>query len=175
MGCVRKHIRVYLNEWKNGFEFSSQSIYGLFGWTETPYWRAIVMPHHFNCCVPGCFNSFRNSPELQFYRIPKDKGLRKTYKVILMNETLKLDSQLTRICSSHFEGGTKLSRSHLPSIFPWSKEPSQRRVLKRHSPQKENIQVSKKAKATKQSTDLKQQPPVEIDPVPDEQEYSPAI
>lgn len=51
---------------------------------------------------------FRNSPQLQFYRIPKE---RKTYKVILKIETLKLDSKLSRICSTHFEGGTKLSRN----------------------------------------------------------------
>ena len=123
------------------------------------------MPHHFNCCVPGCTNSFRNSPELQFYRIPKDERLRKTYKIILKNETLRLDSRVTRICSSHFEGGTKLSRSHLPTIFPWTKQPSQRRVLKRLSPQKKNTQVKKQRKApscTNPSHDnLQQQPTIE--------------
>ena len=31
-------IRVYLNEWENRFEFSLQSIYGMFGWTATPCW-----------------------------------------------------------------------------------------------------------------------------------------
>lgn len=51
---------------------------------------------------------FRNSPQLQFYLIPKE---RKTYKVILKIETLKLDSKLSRICSTHFEGDTKLSRN----------------------------------------------------------------
>lgn len=106
------------------------------------------MPHHFNCCVPGCTNSHRNSPGLEFYRIPKDESLRKTYKIILKNETLKLDSQQTRICAAHFEGGKKLSRSHLPTIFPWNKQPSQRRVLKRLFPQKENIP----AKKNKQNT-----------------------
>ena len=35
---LHKPIRVCLNEWENRFEFSLQSIYGLFGWTETPCW-----------------------------------------------------------------------------------------------------------------------------------------
>jgi len=89
------------------------------------------MPQHSNCCVPGCINSFRNAPNLQFYRIPKDKDMRKTYTVILRNETLKLESEGTRICSAHFEDGQKLSRNHLPSIFPWSKDKPHRRELKR--------------------------------------------
>ncbi|KAK3713861.1 hypothetical protein QZH41_001888 [Actinostola sp. cb2023] len=103
------------------------------------------MPHHYSCCVPGCTNSFRNAPNLQFYRIPKDVELRKTYKVILRNETLKLDSQGTRVCSAHFEGGEKICRNHLPTIFPWIKEKKERRELKRQLPQ-ESIQRVKKQK-----------------------------
>ena len=90
------------------------------------------MPHHYNCCVPGCQNNFRNAPTLHYYRIPKDKDLRKTYKVILKNETLKVESENTRVCCEHFEGGEKC-RSHLPSVFPWTKDKKQRRELKRHA------------------------------------------
>jgi len=107
-------------------------MHGLFEWTDSailPVVYARRMPQHANCCVPGCTNSFRNAPNLQYHRIPKDPGLRKTYKVLLKNETLKLDSDLTRICSSHFEGGMKLSRMHLPSIFPWSVEKPKRREI----------------------------------------------
>ncbi|CAH3136696.1 unnamed protein product, partial [Pocillopora meandrina] len=88
------------------------------------------MPHY-NCCVPGCTNSFRNASHLHFYRLPKDEFTRKQYKVILKNDSLKLDSTNTRICSDHFEGGEKLSRAHLPTIFPWKKAESTRRQLKR--------------------------------------------
>lgn len=88
------------------------------------------MPHY-NCCVPGCTNSFRNAVHLHYYRIPKDEAVRKIYKVILKNESLKLDSTSTRICSAHFEGGEKLSRTHLPSIFPWTRLDNKRRELKR--------------------------------------------
>lgn len=90
------------------------------------------MPHHFNCCVPQCTNNFRNKPNLEYYRIPKCEKARKYYKVSLRNESLKLDSSQTRICSEHFEGGQKLSRNHLPTIFPWTKERKSRREIFKH-------------------------------------------
>ena len=86
-----------------------------------------------NCCVPLCINNFRNSPNLSFYRIPKDSKLQKKYVVVMRNKNLKLKLGNTRICSAHFEGGEKLSRNHLPSIFPWNKEHSKRRTLSRVS------------------------------------------
>ena len=92
------------------------------------------MSHH-NCCVPHCTNSFRNAPYLHshYYRIPKDPDVRKKYVVLIRNETLKVNSESTRICSAHFDGGEKLSRTHLPSIFPWTKQMVARRELKRVS------------------------------------------
>lgn len=102
------------------------------------------MPHHYNCGVTDCHNSFRNAPNLHYYRIPKDKDLRKDYTRLLRNDTLKLNS--TRVCSVHFEGGEKLSRNHLPSLFPWTvvdKEPS--RELKRLS-YEETVEQSAKKK-----------------------------
>ena len=86
---------------------------------------------YYNCCVPGCTNSFRNASHLHYYRIPKDDAVRKVYKFILKNESLKLESSATRICSERFEGGEKLSRTHLPMIFPWPKPQVKRRELKR--------------------------------------------
>ena len=86
----------------------------------------------FNCCVPGCKNSHQNkSPDLKFYCLPKDQELRKTYDVLLKNDSLKIDSRNTRICSEHWEGGEKLSRTHLPSIFPWSVSAKKRREIYR--------------------------------------------
>lgn len=80
-----------------------------------------VMPSHYNCCVPLCTNHSRRNSKLSFYRIPKDKSLHKEYTRLIRNETLKLESSHTRICSAHFEGGEKKYRRQLPSIFPWSK------------------------------------------------------
>ena len=91
----------------------------------------VNMPKPVNCCVPGCTNNFRNNPALKYYRIPKEMWLRRQYKILIRNTTLKLNSDNTRICAHHFEGGNKRSRHDLPSIFPWSKAVSNRRVLKR--------------------------------------------
>ena len=86
------------------------------------------MPSHYNCCVPLGTNHKRKNPNLSFYRIPKDVQLRKEYRRLIRNKTLKLQS-------SNFEGGKRRNRNHLPSIFPWSKpinvrKPPVRRSLK---------------------------------------------
>ena len=100
----------------------------------------------YNCCVPGCTNSHRNKPSrFKFYCIPKDTELRKRYDIILRNATLKIDSTTTRICADHWENGEKLSRSHLPSIFPWSKPKQERREIVKAS-QEEIEKHSKKRK-----------------------------
>ena len=79
--------------------------------------------------------------------------LRKEYKRLLRNETLKLTSDNTRICSTHFEGGKKLNRNQLPSIFPWSKPTVERRELKRVIQTEVKIQ-RKRRKVTNQNTVL---------------------
>ena len=94
------------------------------------------MVKHANCCVPGCTNNYRTKDGLSHYRIPKDKKLRKQYKILIRNATLKIDADNTCICGDHFEGGHKRSRLHLPSIFPWSKHVETRRILKRVSSEK---------------------------------------
>lgn len=45
------------------------------------------------------------------------------------DNNLKLKSNSTRIFSAHWRGGTKLSRNHLPSLFPWSKKKTERWIL----------------------------------------------
>ena len=39
----------------------------------------------------------------------------------------------TRICCEHWEGGQKLSRTHLPSILPWTESKQPRRVISKAS------------------------------------------
>ena len=105
---------------------------GLFGGTRAE--AAILnygMPNHVSCCVPLCTNNFRNSSDVTFYRIPKKQSIRREYVRLLRNTNLKLDSDSTRICSAHWNGGRKLGRSYLPSIFPWSKKNNERRILHR--------------------------------------------
>ena len=86
------------------------------------------MPSHYNCCIPLCTNHSRKNRNLSFYRIPKDKSLRKEYTRLIRNKTLKLESSHTRICSAHFEGGKKKYSRQLPSIFPWSKPCKERKL-----------------------------------------------
>jgi hypothetical protein len=69
-------------------------------------------------CVSGCRNNFRNTPHLHYYMIPKSHDYRATFKDILRDKTLNFESSSTRIFSADFEGGEKLSRNHLPTIFP---------------------------------------------------------
>ena len=63
----------------------------------------------YNCCVPNCSNSRRNSPGLKFHTIPKDKEARKEYKRLIRNVNLKEDS--TRICGAHFPKRERMSRN----------------------------------------------------------------
>ena len=146
-----------LNESGIGFELGPQSIYGLIEGTDESYLQSNSEMPHYNCCVPGCTNSFRNASHLHFYRLPKDEFTRKQYKVILKNDSLKLDSTNTRICSDHFEGGEKLSRAHLPTIFPWKKAESTRRQLKRVISFEENLAIQEaKKKKREEKKDMAQ-------------------
>jgi len=101
----------------------------------------------FNCCVPGCEINYRNKPQdVEFYCIPKDPELRKTYNHILRNDSLKLASTNTRVCSTHWEGGRKLSRTHLPSVFPWTVTASKRRAIAKAT--EDEILMHKKKRKT---------------------------
>ena len=76
----------------------------------------IVMPSHYNCCIPLCTNHSIKIRNLSFYRIPKDESLRKKY-TRLIRKTLKLESSHTRICSAHFEE----VRRNIPGVNPVKK------------------------------------------------------
>ena len=100
-------------------------VYGIFGGlagTEKPEQLPGIMPGHATCCMPLCPNNFKDSHGLAFYRIPKARRIRREYVRLLRNDNLNLNSDSTRICSAHWGSGEKRSRTHLPSIFPWSKK-----------------------------------------------------
>ena len=120
-------------------EMRPQSMHGLFGWTEAPFSKSNRCVEEkcltiltAACQVVPCTNSFRSKQHLQYHRIPRTEKLRKSYQVLLRNETLKLHLNQTRVCSEHFEGGQKLSRQHLPSLFPWTKRAEQKRQIIKH-------------------------------------------
>ena len=82
----------------------------------------IVMPSHYNCCIPLCTNHSRKIRNLSFYRIPKDESLRKKYTRLIRNKTLKLESSHTRICSAHFEEVRRIKK------YSWSKPCKERKL-----------------------------------------------
>ena len=100
MKAVDRGSKSVLNERESGYHLRPQSFEGSFGRTE----RRNKSMAHYNCCVPNCNNGFRNAPSLRIYRIPKDPVVCQKYVVLARNETLKVDSQGTRICSTHLEG-----------------------------------------------------------------------
>ena len=77
----------------------------------------VLIKVKYNCCVPNCSNSWRNSPGLKFHTVPKDKGVCKEYKRLIRNVNLKEDSTRTRICGAHFPKGERMSRNQLPSFW----------------------------------------------------------
>ncbi|XP_070544930.1 uncharacterized protein [Ptychodera flava] len=87
----------------------------------------------YNCCVPKCYNNSSKNKGLHFYRLPKQKKLLRLFKARVRNNTLKVESQNTRICSVHFQGGRKYD-DELPSIFPWTKIEPPRKPPKEREP-----------------------------------------
>lgn len=102
------------------------------------------MPKKVSYCVPYCSNNFRNNPSLHYYRIPRDRTIRKEYVRLLRNDNLRLESQNTQICSQHLEGGKKRDDKHLPSLFPWTTEKPKRQALKRISTDQVQVRSKKK-------------------------------
>ena len=120
---------------------------GFFGGTENPEQAPGIMPGHATCCVPLCPNNFKNSHGLAFYRIPKERCIRQEYVRLLWNDNLNLNFDSTRIWSSHWGGGEKRSRTHLPSIFPWSEKKHEGRILYRS-------EATSNSRARKRYTDI---------------------
>ena len=92
---------------------------GSFGGDRKP--RAATWNNARACNLLLCPNNFKNSHGLAFYRILKARRIRREYIRLLRNDNLNLNSDSTRTCSSHW-GGEKSGRTHLPSLFPWSKK-----------------------------------------------------
>ncbi|XP_068758304.1 uncharacterized protein [Montipora capricornis] len=86
----------------------------------------------FSCCVPGCTNNWRNSPEKKFHTLASDAKVRRLYEKLKRTMNLKLNAQHTRICGDHFHDGERMCRTQLPSIFPWTATPEKRRVIEKH-------------------------------------------
>ena len=92
------------------------------------------------CCVPGCTNNWKNSPIMKFHTLPRDPKVKNMYEKLIRNNTLRLNAPNTRIRGEHFPAGERMSRTQLPSIFPWTSTPKERRSIKKHGlPVKEKV------------------------------------
>lgn len=107
-----------------------------------------------NCCVPGCASSWRNSPGLTFHSLPKDIKVLTEYKRLIGNVNLKEFSANTKICGKHFEGGERVCRTQLPSIFPWSKPAKRRREIIKHALPEKIKTLKESSSSTMQATNL---------------------
>ncbi|XP_014677799.1 PREDICTED: uncharacterized protein LOC106817631 [Priapulus caudatus] len=85
------------------------------------------------CVAEGCHKREDFSPELHFYRIPKDKERRAKWLAVI-NRKNWTPTEHDRLCSSHFISGEKsdhaLSPDFVPSIFAYVKSPAKRRKVK---------------------------------------------
>ena len=94
-------------------------------------------PGGFTCCVPGCFNnSKKHKGQFSFYSFPADKNLRKKWLHKVSRKNFRPNTG-HRVCSAHFEGGSKTYSNNLPTVFPLTKshpkvEKAPRRYLVRH-------------------------------------------
>ena len=83
-----------------------------------------TMRHY--CIVPLC-NNRSGTPEaagLSFYRLPlKDPALLKLWLVRIQRENTPVN-QHSRVYSAHFEGGRKVGKKDIPSVFAWTKKAS---------------------------------------------------
>ena len=101
----------------------------------------------FSCCVPGCTNNWRISPEKKFHTLPSDAKVRRSYEKLIRNENLKLNAQHTRICGDHFPDGERMCRTQLPLIFPWTATPKKQRVIEKHEVPSTTKEIRKELEA----------------------------
>ena len=76
----------------------------------------------FTCCVPYCFNNSKKNKSLSFYRIPKEKNLRRIWLHKISRENFK-PTDGHRVCSSHFLDGKKTYMNNVPLIVPKTIKP----------------------------------------------------
>ena len=75
------------------------------------------------CCAPNCSNRRNRQRNIQFYRIPKDKAVRRKWLERIRRKGFE-PTESTRLCSQHFLGGKRsmdpANASYLPSLFDHS-------------------------------------------------------
>ncbi|CAH3117632.1 unnamed protein product [Porites lobata] len=91
----------------------------------------------FTCCVPGCYNnSKKHKGKFSFYNFPGDQNLRRQWLHNISRKDFRPTTR-HRVCSAHFEGGSKTYQNNVPTVFPLQKShpkviKTPRRLLVRH-------------------------------------------
>ena len=80
------------------------------------------MPKPINCCVPGYTNNFRTVLHSSIIEFHRETRIRRQYKILIRNATLKLNSDNIDICANHFNNwlfcGQKLCQIDLFWCLP---------------------------------------------------------
>ena len=91
----------------------------------------------FTCSFPGCYNnSKKHKAKFSFYNFPGDQNSRRQW----LHNISRKDFRPTtghRVCSAHFEVGSKTYQNNVPTVFPLQKShpkviKTPRRLLVRH-------------------------------------------
>ena len=68
---------------------------------------------------------------MKFHSLPSDPKVLGISEKLIRNANLKKDSSSTQICGAHFPQGERMSITQVPSIFPWTSVPQERRKIER--------------------------------------------
>ena len=87
----------------------------------------------YTCCVPGCYSNTKRDKELSFHKFPRDIATRERWKNAIKRKDF-IPSEQHRVCSKHFESGTKKGLTDVPAIFPLLPQPKFRKAPKKREP-----------------------------------------
>lgn len=84
----------------------------------------------FTCCVTGCFNNSTRDKQYSFYRFPTCEQAREIW-IRQINRSgnegpfsVFKPTDGHRVCNAHFAGGLKTAEVTVPTIFPWTLQPT---------------------------------------------------
>lgn len=92
------------------------------------------------CCAAYCSNRRNKRPQLQYYRIPKERKLRQKWLDLIRREGWT-PNDYSRLCSEHFIKGKKSqdpdSPSYLPTVFRRTETAARKRETRNSQKTKE--------------------------------------
>ena len=118
---------------------------------------------HKCCAAAMCNNRSDNRPDLSFHEFPSDKQRRKTWEIRMRRQDAYFATVKNKFCcSEHFLSTDfkssltghrrSLTPGAVPSVFPWSKEPDEKSLLRA-----ERLKCRREAPVVAKSGAIKQQ------------------